>query len=447
MIRELSEGTIDIVIGTHSLLQPNISFKNLGLLVIDEEHRFGVAHKERIKKLRKNVDVLTLSATPIPRTLYMSMVGIRSLSVIETPPTNRLAIRTYVLPFEDSVIREAILREVQRGGQVFFVHNKVETIGRMKEYLDKLVPEAKTEIAHGQMKEDTLEEVMVRFYHQEFSLLLCTTIIESGIDIPSANTILINNADQLGLAQIYQIRGRVGRGNHRAFAYLLVPQDKELTADAEKRLQVLQKFSELGSGAELASYDLEIRGAGNLLGKEQSGQMVALGYELYTELLEQAIRELKGEKVLEEIEPELHFKLPAYIPSDYIPDPPIRLEIYRRLSSLESEEEIEPILDELRDRFGTPTPEVQNLIEFSAIKTYAKKLRLKQIRYDGSSFAYAFDPTCPLPPETLMKLIQKDPKLNKLTPDMRLIMRKALPPDHVLAETKKFLRGLAATVS
>ncbi|MBI2082764.1 MAG: transcription-repair coupling factor [Deltaproteobacteria bacterium] len=446
VLQEMALGNIDIVIGTHRLLQPDISFKNLGLLVIDEEHRFGVSHKEKIKHLRKNVDALTLSATPIPRTLYMSLVGIRGVSIIETPPTDRLAIRTFVMPFQDSVIREAISREIKRGGQVFFLHNNIQTMGKMKEFLEKLIPEAKCEIAHGQMEEEGLEEIMIRFYHQEFNLLLCTTIIESGIDIPTANTILINEADRFGLAQIYQLRGRVGRGAHRAYAYLLIAEDKELTPEATQRLQVLQKFSELGTGFRMANYDLEIRGAGNLLGREQSGQMTAIGYELYSELLEQAVRELKGEKVLEEIDPELHFKLPAYIPESYLPDPPLRLELYRRLSSLDSEDEIEPILDELRDRFGKPPVEVENLLELSAVKTYAKRLRLKQIRYDGRNFSYAFDPTSPLPPEVLTEMIKKDPKVMKLTPDLRLIIHKPVRDDHLLMETKKFLRELTIRV-
>ncbi|MBI2981274.1 MAG: transcription-repair coupling factor, partial [Deltaproteobacteria bacterium] len=443
VLQELALGHVDIVIGTHRLLQPDISFKNLGLLVIDEEHRFGVGHKEKIKHLRKNVDALTLSATPIPRTLHMSLVGIRSVSVIETPPTDRLSIRTFVMPFQDSVIREAIVREIKRGGQVFFLHNNVQTMAKMKEHLEKLIPEAKCEIAHGQMEEEALEDIMVRFYHQEFNLLLCTTIIESGIDIPTANTILINEADRFGLAQIYQLRGRVGRGAHRAYAYLLIAEDKELTDEATQRLQVLQKFSELGTGFRMANYDLEIRGAGNLLGKDQSGNMTAIGYELYSELLEQAVRALKGEKVLDEIDPELHFKLPAYIPDSYLPDPPLRLELYRRLSSLDSEDEIEPIIDELRDRFGKPPAEVENLLELSAIKTYAKKLRLKQIRYDGRNFSYAFDPSSPLPPDVLTQMIKKDPKAMKLTPDLRLIIHKPVRDDHLLMETKKFLRELS----
>ena len=443
IIREAIEGKIDILIGTHRLLQPDISFKDLGLLIVDEEHRFGVQHKEKIKRLKKNVDVLALSATPIPRTLYMSLVGIRGISVIETPPTDRLAIRTFVMPFEEAVIKEAISRELKRGGQVFFVHNEIETIGKMKEFLQGLVPEAKIEIGHGQMEEKKLEEVMIRFFHQEFNLLLCTTIIESGIDIPTANTIVIHKAERFGLAQIYQLRGRVGRGSHRAYAYLLITEEQKLTPEARQRLSVLQRFSELGSGYKMASYDLEIRGAGNLLGISQSGHMAAIGYELYTDLLERAVRELKGEKVLEEIDPELHFRIPAFLPEDYVPDPPVRLELYRRLAALSREEEIDPVEDELRDRFGTPPPEVENLLELSAIKTHAKKLRIKQIRYDGRRFVYAFDPSSPLPPNLLLERIKKDPKHYRFTPDYRFIVDKPLPKENLaLAEAKKFLREL-----
>lgn len=442
IIRDTAAGKVDILIGTHRLLQPDVSFKDLGLLIIDEEHRFGVSHKEKIKKLRKNVDVLTLSATPIPRTFYMSLVGLRGISIIETPPTDRLAIRTFVMPFEEDVIRESILRELKRGGQIFFVHNEVQTIGRMKDHLHQLVPEATIKIGHGQMDEQDLEDVMIGFSHQKFNILLCTTIIESGIDIPTANTIIINNADRFGLAQIYQLRGRVGRGNHRAYAYLLVPPEKSLTAEARQRLEVLQRFSDLGSGYHIANYDLEIRGAGNLLGGEQSGQMTAIGYELYTELLDAAVRALKGQKILDEIDTELHFRIPAFLPEDYIPDPPVRLELYRRLASLPEESGVYEIEDEMRDRFGPPPPEVENLLELSAVKVLAKKLRIKQIRYDGKHFVYAFDPSSPLPPELLTQRIKKDPKNCRLTPDLRLILKKEIPESAVLSESKNFLREL-----
>lgn len=447
-VRALAEGKVDVVIGTHRLLQPDVSFKNLGLLIMDEEHRFGVEQKEKIKRLKKNVDVLALSATPIPRTLYMSLVGIRPISVIETPPTDRLAIRTFVMPFEEEVVREAILRELKRGGQIFFIHNEIETIGKMRERLKQIVPEAKIEIGHGQMNEDDLERVMVRFFHQEFNLLLCTTIIESGIDIPTANTILIHHADRFGLAQIYQLRGRVGRGGHRAYAYLLVEEGKRLTPEATQRLSVLQRFSDLGSGYKMASYDLEIRGAGNLLGTHQSGQMAAIGYELYTEVLEKAIHEIKGEKILDEIDPELHFPVPAYLPEDYIPDPPVRLETYRRLSSLADELEIDVIREEMADRFGIPPPEVENLLELSSLKVHAKKLRIKQVRCDAKHFVFAFDPSSPLDPELLMQRITQSPKRYRLTPDFRFIVTHGIDrPPEALAAAKKFLRELTLHLS
>ncbi len=418
-VQELAEGKIDVIVATHRLLQPDLSFKNLGLLIIDEEHRFGVEQKEKVKKLKKSVDVLALSATPIPRTLYMSLVGVRAISVIETPPNDRLSIRTFVMPFEDNVLKEAILREFHRGGQVFFVHNEVATIGKMKEFLQRLVPEAKIEIGHGQMPEDDLESVMVRFFHQEFNLLLCTTIIESGIDIPTANTIIIHQADHFGLSQIYQLRGRVGRSGHRAYAYLVVPEGKPLTPEATKRLEVLQRFSDLGSGYKMASHDLEIRGAGNMLGSSQSGHVAAIGYELYTELLTKAVAELKGQTYLEDIDPELLFRLPSYLSEEYIPDPPVRLELYRRLSALNDELETEIIAQELEDRFGTLPTEAQNLLELSAVKALAKRLRIKQIRDDGRQFTYAFDPSTPLSPDILTQKIERFPKRYKLTPDLR----------------------------
>jgi transcription-repair coupling factor (superfamily II helicase) len=447
-VKKLAEGKIDVIVGTHRLLQPDVSFKNLGLLIMDEEHRFGVEQKEKIKRLKKSVDVLALSATPIPRTLYMSMVGIRSISVIETPPTDRLSIRTFVMPFEEEIVREAILREFKRGGQVFYVYNEVATIGRMKERLQRIVPEAKIGVGHGQMEEEALEGVMVRFFHGEFNLLLCTTIIESGIDIPTANTILIHDADHFGLAQVYQLRGRVGRGGHRAYAYLLVEEGKKLTPEAAQRLSVLQRFSDLGVGYQVASYDLEIRGAGNLLGATQSGQMAAIGYELYTELLEKAVHELKGEKILEEIDPELHFAVPAFLSEDYIPDPPVRLETYRRLSSLSDELETDIVREEMRDRFGEPPPETENLLELSALKVHAKRLRIKQVRADAKHFVFAFDPSSPLNPDLLMQRITQSPKRYRLTPDFRFIVTHGLErPAEALAAARKFLRELTLHLS
>ncbi len=443
ILAQAAEGKLDILIGTHRLLQADISFKDLGLLVIDEEHRFGVHHKEKIKRLRKNVDVLSLSATPIPRTLYMSLIGLRGISVIETPPHDRLSIRTFVMPFDDQVVKESIERELRRGGQVFFIHNEVKSIGLIKQQLQQLLPQAKIEIAHGQMEEDNLEEVMIRFFHQEFDILICTTIVESGIDVPTANTMIINDADHFGLAQIYQLRGRVGRGAQRAFAYLLVDPDKQLTPEAKKRLEVLQRFSDLGAGYKIAHYDLEIRGAGNLLGDQQSGHMTALGYELYTEMLEKAVKNLKGEQYLLDIDPELFFRLPAYLSEDYLPDPPVRLEIYQRLAAIASEEEGDVLEAEMQDRFGPLPLEASYLVALSRVKCLARQLRIKQIRHDPKSIQFAFDPSTPLPPEVLTERLSRSPKLYRLTPDLKFFVQKEFVSiEAALLATTKFLREL-----
>ena len=332
MIEDLAAGKIDIVIGTHRLLQSGVNFPRLGLLIIDEEHRFGVADKERIKKLRKLVAVLTMTATPIPRTLHMAMLGIRDLSVIQTAPPARQQIRTFVAHFDDALIREVILRELNRGGQVFFVHNRVENIEYMARHLRTLIPEAKIAVAHGQLKERQLEDVMREFVENRINLLVCSAIIESGLDIPNANTIIINRADHFGLAQLYQLRGRVGRSRQKAYAYLLIPGEHIITRDAKRRIDALRELveAESGSGFKLAMADLEHRGAGNLLGREQSGEITAVGFELYTEMMEEAISELRGEERRPDFEPELKLGIPAYIPEAYVPDENERLVLYRR---------------------------------------------------------------------------------------------------------------------
>jgi transcription-repair coupling factor (superfamily II helicase) len=348
----LADGTVDVVVGTHRLLQKDVSVARLGLLVIDEEHRFGVKDKERIKALRATVDVLTLTATPIPRTLQMALTGIRDLSVIESPPVDRLAIRTYVTKAEDGMIREAILRELRRGGQVFFVHNRVDSIERQAAHIKELVPEATVIVGHGQMGERQLEQVMDDFIHQKANVLVCSTIIESGLDIPRANTILINRADTLGLAQLYQLRGRVGRSNIRAYAYLLIPGEHMIGTDAHKRLEALQELDELGGGFRLASHDLEIRGAGNMLGKQQSGNITAVGFELYTQMMEEAVREVQGETITKDVEPEIQLGFPAYIPDTYVQDVNQRLVLYKRLAGFKTREELDALVDEMVDRFG-----------------------------------------------------------------------------------------------
>ena len=422
IIKKLREGGIDIVIGTHRLLQKDIVFKELGLIVVDEEQRFGVTHKEKLKKLRKQVDVLTLTATPIPRTLHMSLMGIRDLSVINTPPEDRLAIKTFVNKFSDDVIKEAIEREFRRGGQVFFVHNRVESIGTMADYLHSLIPEAKIAVGHGQMDEHELEKVMLSFMKGEKNLLLCTTIIESGLDIPAANTIIINRADTFGLSQLYQLRGRVGRSKHRAYAYLLIPAEETITGDARKRLEVIQELTELGSGFKIAAHDLEIRGAGNLLGGEQSGQIEAVGFDLYTQLMEEAVAELKGEERIPEVEPNINLGVAAYIPDDYISDVNERLVIYKRLASVKGEGEAAEIADELQDRYG-PLPQlVENLLIIMEIKRIIRKALVTSIDAAKGRVSVTFDPRTAVKPEKVVELIKERKDRVKFTPNNQLIL-------------------------
>jgi transcription-repair coupling factor (superfamily II helicase) len=382
-LEKSAEGKVDILVGTHRLLQRDVRFKDLGLVIIDEEQRFGVSHKERLKQLRAEVDVMTLSATPIPRTLHMSMVGMRDLSIIETPPVDRMAIRTYVTRFDDEVIRSAVLRELRRGGQVFFVHNRVESIAAMADYLAKLVPEAKIAVGHGQMPERELEKVMVDFVAGETNLLVSTTIIENGLDIPRANTMIVNRADCFGLSQLYQLRGRVGRSKQRAYAYLLIPGEAALTKDARERLRVLQELSELGAGFQIASHDLELRGAGDLLGARQSGQIAAVGFEMYTELLEETVAELQGLEREERIDPEVRLGLSAYLPEGYVPDPNQRLLLYQRLARAGAESEVYGLGDELRDRYGEVPPPAKLLLEIMKLRVMLKQLRVEALEYDG----------------------------------------------------------------
>ncbi|MBI2088707.1 MAG: transcription-repair coupling factor [Deltaproteobacteria bacterium] len=420
VLKDLAAGLVDIVIGTHRLLQKDVEFKNLGLVVVDEEHRFGVAHKERLKKLRHLVDVISLTATPIPRTLHMSMVGIRDLSIIETPPLDRLAIRTYITRYDEQVIRDAMLREIQRGGQAFFLHNRVETIDRMAQKLADLVPEAKLAIAHGQMRPRELERVMLDFLENRVQVLVCSAIIESGLDFPNANTIIINRADRFGLAQLYQLRGRIGRSHRRAYAYLLIPGETIMTRDAERRLKALQELDELGGGFKLALHDLEIRGAGNLLGREQSGHISAVGFELYTEMLEQAVRELKGEALKPEVEPEIRLGIPAYFPDHYIPDTNQRLLFYKRLASLGDPQELEAIKEELRDRYGVFSEEVENLFRVMDLRRILKDHLVQQIVYHDARVSLLFHPESPVKVERLLELIGKEKARYRLSPGGRV---------------------------
>jgi transcription-repair coupling factor (superfamily II helicase) len=406
-VKAIEAGTVDVVVGTHRLLSKDIRFKDLGLLVVDEEQRFGVAHKERIKQMRKKVDVIAMSATPIPRTLNMSLAGLRDMSVIETPPRDRLAIQTHVVQFSDSVVRSAIELELQRSGQVFFVHNRVETIYTIAELIARLVPQARIGVGHGQMAEKDLEEVILKFIGYELDVLVCTTIIENGIDIPLANTIIINRADKYGLAQLYQLRGRVGRSNRRAYSYLLIPAEDTLTDIARRRLAAIREFSDLGAGFRIAALDLELRGAGNLLGAQQSGQIDAIGFDLYTQMLERTVRELKGEPVEDEVSTAINLGVDIRIPEDYIYDMSQRLRTYKRISSAESEEELADVHAEIADRYG-PIPEtVENLFEYSRLRREASKLGIISIDREGDRLAVKFTEQAKIDPDKLIAMVSE----------------------------------------
>ena len=439
VVAGLSDGTVDVVVGTHRLLQKDVAFKRLGLLVIDEEHRFGVRDKERIKTLRALVDVLTLTATPIPRTLQMALSGIRDLSVIESPPPDRLAIRTYVTRADDHVVRDAVLREIRRGGQVFFVHNRVDSIDRQAAHLRELVPEATIAVAHGQMGERELEQVMDDFMHGRANVLVCSAIIESGLDIPRANTIIINRADTFGLAQLYQLRGRVGRSNVRAYAYLLIPGEHLIGKDAHKRLQALQELDELGGGFRLAAHDLEIRGAGNMLGKQQSGHITAVGFELYTQMMEEAVREVRGETVTTEVEPEIQLGIPAYIPESYVEDVNQRLILYKRLAGIRGATDLAAIVDELHDRFGPPPPLVDSLVRVMELRRALKDLLVTAVRMRGEAVVFEFHPDTPVQADTLPALVKKEKGRVRLFPDSRLsYLPEERDADGLIDELKAF---------
>lgn len=389
-LQAVKEGNVDILIGTHRLVSKDVKFKDLGLLIVDEEQRFGVAQKEKIKNIKKNVDVLTLSATPIPRTLHMSLTGVRDISVIETPPEERYPIQTYVVEQNDQLIRDAIVREISRGGQVYFVYNRVEDIDRMAGYVQNLVPEAKVSVAHGQMTERELEAEMIEFMNNEKNVLVCTTIIETGIDIQNVNTIIIYNADKMGLSQLYQLRGRVGRSNRIAYAYLLYTKDKILTEVAEKRLKALKDFTELGSGFKIAMRDLEIRGAGNMMGSSQHGHMAAIGYDLYCRMLEDTIKLIKGDIDKEPIETTVDLKVDAYIPSSYIEDEMQKISIYKKIAALESIEEYMDIKEELEDRYSDIPQPVYNLMDIAYIKSKAKMLSIEEIKETPKDIVFKF---------------------------------------------------------
>jgi transcription-repair coupling factor (superfamily II helicase) len=425
VIEDVARGKVDIVVGTHRLLQSDVVFPRLGLLIIDEEHRFGVADKERIKRLRKLVAVLTMTATPIPRTLHMAMLGIRDLSVIQTAPPARQQIRTFVAHFDDALIREVVLRELHRGGQIFFVHNRVENIELMARHLRSLIPEAKIAVAHGQMRERQLEDVMREFIENRVNLLVCSAIIESGLDIPNANTMIINRADHFGLAQLYQLRGRVGRSRQRAYAYLLIPGEHIITRDAKRRIDALRELveAESGSGFKLAMADLEHRGAGNLLGREQSGQITAVGFELYTEMMEEAIAHLRGEERRPDFEPELKLGVPAYIPEAYVPDENERLVLYRRFARASSAEDIADLVDEMRDRFGPVPTLIENLSEAMNVRRRMKHMMVLSAIIKGKELEVRFHPDAPVDTARLAALADANRRTMRLTPTYQVIVR------------------------
>ena len=410
-LKRLKEGKVDIIVGTHRLLSKDVQFADLGLVIIDEEQRFGVKHKERLKELRTSVDVLTLSATPIPRTLHFSLMGVRDLSVIETPPSDRLSIKTYVRKYDEELIREAILREKDRGGQVYFVHNKVQSIHSTAALLQKIVPEITLGIAHGQLQERMLEKVMKQFIEKEIDLLLCTSIIESGLDIPSANTIIINRADQFGLAQLYQLRGRVGRYKHQAYAYLLIPGALAISEDARKRLSAIEEMSDLGAGFELAARDMEIRGTGNMLGHNQSGHISAIGFDLYCKMMEETIREMKGQKVESKTEPEINIEIKGHIPKDYVSDLNQRLELYRRLQLLDAFDELRTLKVELTDRYGQFPEEVEKLLVLLEIKLYCQKLDISKIRLKLNEVTLTIDSSTQLSTHKFMQILDSRMRL------------------------------------
>jgi transcription-repair coupling factor (superfamily II helicase) len=443
ILAEARSGKIDILIGTHRILQKDVSFRDLGLLIIDEEQRFGVKQKETLKKYRALVDVLALTATPIPRTLHMSLMGVRDLSIIETPPEDRLAIQTYLSPYDEATIVHAIEFELERRGQVFFVHNRVQTIEAMASTLRQLVPQARFAIAHGQMKEKNLEETMIRFLRKEIDVLVCTTIIESGLDIPSTNTIIINDTDRFGLSDIYQLRGRVGRAKESAYAYLLLSNGSRLTREAEKRLKALMDFSQLGAGIHLALHDLKIRGGGNILGFTQSGHISAIGYELYMKLTEQTVAELKGEEWHEEINPEINVDISAYLPERFISDIDVRLNLYRRMSSLREESELEALVEEMNDRFGPPPEEVSNLLTLVSIRLLLKKVTVSRLDVRNESVIFTFAPDSTLEPEKLVKLVESKPRNFQFLSERKLKAKihKHSPLDALL-EVKGIIREL-----
>ena len=448
IIAELKAGKLDIIIGTHRLLQKDVFFKDLGLLIIDEEQRFGVQHKEKLKKIRKTVDVLSLTATPIPRTLHMSLMGVRDISVISTPPEHRHPIITYISEFDDALIAEGVRKELSRQGQIFFVHNNIHSIEAVAGHLQSLVPEVRLAIAHGRMAEEDLEQVMLSFLKRQFDMLLCTTIIESGIDIPSANTIFINRADRFGLAQIYQLRGRVGRSDEQAYAYLFIPHESHLTRDARKRLKVLMEHSDLGSGFQIAMNDLQIRGGGTILGASQSGHIAAVGYDLFLKLMEEAIAEIKGKPVLEKLEPEINIPVSAFIPEGYIPDIDQRLTAYRRLAKMTALNEIADFKSELIDRYGHLPNEAANLLLKIMLRVLSVQAGVKRLDLKGTGLILYFSEIHQKRPAAIADLIVSRAKQLRFTPDQVLKAKLSKQhPEGLLVQTKNILKEVAQHVN
>ncbi len=447
IIKGLKDGTIDIVIGTHRLIQKDVNFKNLGLIVIDEEHRFGVKHKEKLKKLRTNVDVLALTATPIPRTLHLSLSGVRDISLISTPPEDRFPIKTYICQFNKALISDAIRKELDRKGQIFFVHNNIRSIGAVANMIRELVPEVRSDIAHGQMGEDELEKIMIRFKNKEIDLLVCTTIIESGLDIPSANTIMINRAERFGLAQIYQLRGRVGRADEQAYSYLFIPHENALSKDAQKRLKVLMEHSDLGAGFQIAMNDLKIRGGGTILGASQSGHIAAVGYDMFLTLMENAISELKGEEIKVSLDPEINIPMSAFIPESYISDIDQRLGAYRRLAKMTELKEISDFKDELTDRFGALPEEAGNLLMKIMLKVLCIKAGVKRLDLVGQHLTLKFSDAHQKHPGGLADMIMAAPQRFEFTPDHVLKIRVSKSGIGALSETRNILKEIRQHVS
>jgi transcription-repair coupling factor (superfamily II helicase) len=444
ILQKTEAGKIDILIGTHRILSKDIKFTDLGLLIVDEEQRFGVRHKERIKQMRKQVDVLTMSATPIPRTLHMSLVGLRDMSVIETPPKDRMAIQTVVAKWDEKLIQTAIEQELERGGQVYFVHNRVESIWEIAAKLQAMIPKARVAVGHGQMSEGELEKVMLKFMHHEADILVATTIIENGLDIPLCNTILINRADRLGLSELYQLRGRVGRSNRRAYAYLMIPAEAELTPIARRRLAALKEFSDLGAGFKIAALDLELRGAGNLLGGEQSGHIEAIGFELYTQMLERAVREMKGEAAPDEAETQLNLGLNIRVPSTYIPEENQRLQMYKRVARVETESQLTDVAGELEDRYGPAPAAVRNLLDYASLKLLCMRVGVNAIERKRDTVTFKFRQNAAVDPEQLAGFVASQHG-TQFTPDgMLKFIMKATAAEEVLRTLRAILEQLAS---